>query len=195
MHLKLHGLDDCDGLAKTLKQNTAKWHKTCRDKFNNTKLHRLEMILQKSGEHAECTEDISTTSTHQLRDMSPSTPTSSTCPKCFFCGETSGDIHEACTFNLDKKVKKGAMLIKDNNLLGKLSMGDMMSQDAIYHSKCLLLLYKKADAENMLGAKDMAERRIHGVVLAELVSYINDTKNTDKDTAVVFKLSDLSKMY
>ena len=65
----------------------------------------------------------------------------------------------------------------------------MMAQYAMYHSKCLDPLYKKADAVNMLDAKDISERQIYGVVLAELVSYINDMKNT----AVVFKLSDLTK--
>ena len=73
-------------------------------------------------------------------------------PVCFFCGESSGDFHKVSTLRLDARVRKCAMLLQDTNLLGKLSSGDMIAQDTVYHAKCLLTLYRNADAVNMLGA-------------------------------------------
>ena len=40
------------------------------------------------------------------------------------------------------------MTLQDFDLLAKLSEGDMIAQDAMYHPLCLLAFYKKAKSAN-----------------------------------------------
>ena len=57
----------------------------------------------------------------------------------FFCG-----LHEASTFQIDRRVRESAALLGDTLLLARLSMGDMVALEAKYHAKCLLALYNRA---------------------------------------------------
>ena len=58
---------------------------------------------------------------------------------CFFCGEDEGKgpLHQAKTFNIDKRVRDYAETLQDHRLLAKLSIGDMHALDAKYHKRCL----------------------------------------------------------
>ena len=58
------------------------------------------------------------------------------------------NLRRASTFKLDKKIRECAMTLQDFDLLAKLSEGDMISQDAMYHPLCLLAFYKKAKFVN-----------------------------------------------
>ncbi len=71
----------------------------------------------------------------------------------------------------------------------------MMAQDALYHAKCLASLYKKAAKATLSDVKDSAEKRVHGIVLAELLAFIEDIRTESRDVPPVFKLADLAKMY
>ena len=42
------------------------------------------------------------------------------------------------------KFMRSSALQLDDSLLVKLSVGDMVTQDAVYHSSCLVALYYKA---------------------------------------------------
>ena len=63
------------------------------------------------------------------------------------------------------------MKLKRNDLLAKLSAGDMVAIEAKYHARCLAKLYNEVrqievdemSNKNIIGAK-------HGIVFAELVS-------------------------
>ena len=68
---------------------------------------------------------------------------------CFFCGEPPGNsgVHEAATYQIDKRVRACAVLLEDTELLGKLSTGDMVALEARYHSKCLAGLQPCKDSE------------------------------------------------
>ena len=60
---------------------------------------------------------------------------------------------------------------------------------------CLTTLYNKARSlENNADSKQRAEKTINGIVLAELVAYIEDKRNQGNDVSV-FKLKDLTNMY
>ena len=54
------------------------------------------------------------------------------------------DLHHASTFNIGERVRKRAILLQDRVLLAYLSAGDLISQEAVYHSNCLITLYNKA---------------------------------------------------
>ena len=99
------------------------------------------------------------------------------------------------TFPLEKKVRQCATVLKDHILLGKLSVGDMMAQDAVYHKNCTLALYRKAKLKNPENETDSnkTEKQIHAQVLAELALYMEQVANEEKKT--VFKISELATIY
>ena len=108
-------------LGQLLKENEAKWHKAYEDAFNNTKLQRAEK--RKYNEVAASNQ----TSPVKRRGVSLSAATTNSHPKCFFCDETSGELHKASTFSLDDCVRKCAVLSQDNKLIAKLSCGDLIA--------------------------------------------------------------------
>lgn len=71
-------------------------------------------------------------------------------------------------------------------------MGDMIAQDALYHVKCLSSLYRVAAKKQFGGNYSKDEKKIHRVVLAELVTFIKQS-SIDETTTPVFKLMDLAK--
>lgn len=89
------------------------------------------------------------------------------------------------------------MILQDNKLIAKLSCGDFIAQDAMYHAKCLATLYKSASKVN---GEDQSisgnDKILHGLALAELVSYIiSKSQDCNESKPTVFKLADLVKIY
>ena len=63
-------------------------------------------------------------------------------------------------------------------------------------SACLASLYKTADNVILSNDTQSNERMLHGLALAELVSYIEGKKQeNDEGNTLIFKLADLVKMY
>lgn len=122
--LKVLELNTKQSLAELFTMHAAKWHKSCRNKFNNTKLTRAQ-------KRACCEEHIEAGGKRTTR-QSVAAPTSVNDDKCFFCddGVTSGVLRKASTFKLDARVRKCAQTTEDTMLLAKLSAGDMVAQDA-----------------------------------------------------------------
>ena len=64
-------------------------------------------------------------------------------PTCFFCDETIGEMRTAATMHklhIDASIREKANM-KDTTLLSKLSAGDMIAIDAVYHKNCLTSFY------------------------------------------------------
>ena len=61
--------------------------------------------------------------------------------------------------------------MRDKCLLAKLSAEDLVAQEAKYHAKCLTALYNKAQSSKIVE---------HGIALAELVSYIHESRSNDQ---------------
>ena len=99
------------------------------------------------------------------------------------------------TFILDKNVRQCALELQDTVLLAKLSAGDLISQEAVYHKKCLVSLYNKAvRAKSSTSSKNDDNYEISAsIAFAELCSYIEDLRNSS-DLSVL-KLADLTKLY
>ena len=117
---------------------------------------------------------------------------------CFFCGKPPGTsgLHEAATFQVDERVRRCAMFLKDTKLLAKLSTADMVALEAKYHTKCLVGLYNHARKAKDEKFKDIDDRKVaSGIASAELVMYIKETQQMDKERAPVFKLNDLAQLY
>ena len=96
---------------------------------------------------------------------------------------------------MDSKIRDWATVIEDTELLGRLSAGDMVAQDAKYHKKCSSVLHNRVRKAESEGPKYKAnEREVSGIVFAELVLYIEEAR-LDEDTAQVFKLANLVELY
>ena len=71
----------------------------------------------------------------------------------------------------------------------------MISQEAVYHVKCLVALYDKAERSTQ-STINGNEKRIQGIALAKLVAYIEETRAETKGSApTVFRLAELTDMY
>ena len=74
-----------------------------------------------------------------------------------------------------------------------LNAGDLIAQDSQYHLQCLVALYNRAREAKLFKEPD-GHAVNHGIAFAELVSYIEDTRN-DNEVTSVFKLADLVNLY
>jgi len=189
MSIDLDRLDEGSGMEATMISNQAMWHKSCYNKFNVTKLKRAEKRKSSTADEPEifpCRKYTrQTTFQEPTKDI------------CFFCAEgksASETLREAATLRLDSRVRKCALDLQDQSLLAKLSAGDMIALEAKYHPKCLVSLYNRAAALENKDNYDQSDNFSHGIALAELVTYIDETRMS-ADVAPVFKLSDLVKLY
>ncbi len=181
-------LDDADGVEATFQRNRAKWHDPCRLEFNSTQRVRAE----KRKTPCKDIQDVPKKFTRQSVDKKPQPK-----DKCFFCDEQDSNddtLHEASTFELDAHVRKCALQLGDKPLLSKLSAGDLIAQEAKYHTKCLVSLYNKVRDADAKTAEPDPDRMNHAVALAELVTYIEEAR-TDALVAPVFVLADLAALY
>ena len=71
----------------------------------------------------------------------------------------------------------------------------MIALDAQYHPRCLIGLYNRTRKAQSTGSQDTnQERAMSAVVFAELVLYIDKTRQ-DEETAPVFRLANLVQLY
>jgi hypothetical protein len=189
LDIDISSLDNGSGIAATLNEQEAKWHKSCYLKVNKKALERKESHKRKSddGEASTskriftrlCTEE---TSRHDEKMV------------CFFCSiRTADDLHEFRTFQTDYRVRKCAYDLQDEQLIAKLSTGDLIAIEAKYHRKCLANLYNKARALQKHDDTESKETTCQGIALAELISYIQESRQYDD--IKVFRLADLVKLY
>ena len=114
--------------------------------------------------------------------------------KCFFCDEVGTEtvpLHEAMTRIITQRVKQCAVKLQDQKLIVQLCPGDLVAQEAKYHSHCLVKLYRKVEE----GKRDNTDGVSHGIALVELIGYIEERKMSDKDVVPIFKLTDLLHLY
>lgn len=186
LNINVSRLDDGSGIQETLTSHNASWHKSCYNQFNNLKLQRAQK--RKSSDFSE---EISPVKTRSVQGVKQKT---ASCSICFFCDETGGTLHRASTIDIDRKVRLYATELQDTKLLAKLAMGDMHAIDADYHTKCLVGLYNRIRQVRKCSEKDKRQESLEGIALAELVSYIEETRTSD-DGIHIFKLSHLLKLY
>lgn len=74
-----------------------------------------------------------------------------------------------------------AMDLQNEKLLTKLSAGDMLAQEAKYHKSCSTTLSNQARSKMSKAAKvDDDEKLTPGIALAELISYIEESRAESK---------------
>lgn len=201
--LKIDCQEEDEKIKEVLTENKASWHKSCRDSYNKTKLHRAKKRQLREVE--ENREDYSgnmdfelTTSPIKLRRSS----SLSFIPQkqCFFCGETDNvkNLHSPEHLEVDEKVRECAILLNDNKLIAKLSAGDLIAIEAKYHAKCLVGLYNRArpfrNQQMTKSAEETPEQiDLEELAFAELISYIEEY--IENENIAILKLSDLLRFY
>ena len=177
------------GIEETFRKNNARWHRSCYSCFNSTKVKRAEKrsmnVDNDNGVGGKYTRSCSTSTNY------PAT--------CFICdgADTRNKVlHQVLTLGLDSRVRECATALHDKKLLAKLSEGDLVALEAKYHAPCLAMLYKRAKAVRYT---DDDEEEIllkpEGIVLAELVAYIKESRICSTTELPVFKLADLASKY
>ena len=188
--VQLQRLDEGQGVEATMVAHQAKWHKTCMLQYNNTMLRRAEKRPIASSSAFGSSDDVPGKRTRSLSSEATTSDAS-----CFFCGESGTEtLHGVATYQVDTRVRKCAAQVGDNELLARLSMGDMVALEAKYHYKCLLALYYRAKTTVEAEPKTDHEVVMSRIALAELVLYIEET-HLEEGTAPVFRLADLAKLY
>lgn len=181
--------------AETLESHRASWHKSCRVKYSSSMLKRVQGRKIKSSEVHN--EDGSSDPKNNLFTANVNSSYVDNLLTCFFCDEildpTDKYTRYARAFNTDKKVRKCATDVGITKLLTKLAAGDIVAIDAVYHVNCLTPLYKRHSCFLDSSNENNTKKDVHGIVFAELVSYIKEAKY-DPDVRV-FKMADLVKLY
>ena len=195
----LDSLNEGHGVEAALIVHNAGWHRSCRLKYNNTKLERARKHSKDTPADDAAGDSSASVSKRTRRSSSASSSASSHSQDlCFFCEKSAGkeQLHEVSTFKTDKRVRECAALLENDDLRRRLSGGDMVALEAKYHTKCLTNLYYRASMvqREQEGNKN-SDNMLCGIAFAELVTYIDESRLKDSTTAPVFKLADLSKLY
>ena len=174
------------GIEETFRKNNARWHRICYSCFNSTKVKRAEKrsmnVDNDNGVRGKYTRSCSTSTNY------PAT--------CFICdgADTRNKVlHQVLTLGLDSRVRECATALHDKKLLAKLSGGDLIALEAKYHAPCLAMLYKRAKAVRYTDDdEEEILQKPEGIVLAELVAYIEESRICSTTELPVFKLADLA---
>ena len=146
LNIHVSRLDDGGGIQDTLLARKAKWNLACYALCNSAQLERSRKRQCKARQEvpqSPVKQHLRSASTppkpKELKHMHQ--------PACFFCDRTTGDFQKAETISLDNRVRHLATELRDTKMLAKLSVGDMIAIDAVYHFfdfiKCLTSFYNK----------------------------------------------------
>lgn len=194
--INLARLDEGCGIAKTLAERSAKWHKNCYVQCSSSRVNRAES--RKRKELSDRDHDSPIKKKLRASFEPPSKEKSIEVRVCFFCDSVVTNderFHTAETGNIDFHVRKMATEMRDTKLLTKLSVGDMTASDAVYHKKCHTALhtrYRSFVRKNTKSAGDGMQPE--SIAFAELISYLEEMKCID-GKYTLFKLADLMKLY
>ena len=175
-------LDSGDGIESTLSNNNACWHKSCRNKINSTEIKR---VAKRKRDNEDDSSELSPVKTRRSVGHSNEKYNE----QCLFCDQSDGNLNKASTIQFDTKVRKYATELHDTKLLSKLTGGDMVAIDAVYHTKCLVNFYNRArrkySTENV---EHQSASQLHAIAFAEVVSYIEGFREC-QETVPVFPLA------
>ena len=171
-------------IAEEMFKNKAVWHHTCRSSADEQKVKRARVEQKKRHADAESSlaspvktrRSLANSSCPTTGDGLSSTDLLQTDP-CFICSERGeqrwGGCHRAATLGIHEKVWSCAQALQDRVLLAKLSAGDMVAIDAVYHLRCLNRLYKKAASHlNLQKGHGQEKDMLRQQALSELQDFV-----------------------
>ena len=167
-----------------LKQNDAVYHKSCKNKINSTELNRA---LKR------CSQGKCDASENAKKSKRGDTKMDAGC--CFFCGEIgSAPLHEFTTMEADQRVREAALATNDGKLMAKLSVGDLVAQEAKYHNACKTSLHNRAKLMTTTKVCEENPSQVLEIALLSVVKHITKTRDTAVEPPI-FKMVDLMEMY
>jgi len=183
------------GIESILVSHRAKWHKSCRDNYNNTKLSRI-----KRRSPLSCSDSTLGDPVPVAKRTRSELEQNGSKDSCFFCNEGAsvGELHKAHTFTLDARVRSSAELLQDNNLIRKLSEGGMIALEAKYHAKCLTHLYNRVhSAMKSESHADYSVSVFESIALSEVITHLENSRMemVENLETPLLKLSDVTKVY
>jgi hypothetical protein len=126
INIDLQRLDDGNGIANTLSNHKAEYHKVCYMKFSKDKLERAKRSKRAQSPEASAISPKKLRSSTGHLSSSVDDKEAPEMNKCFFCDKIgSTRLHRASTMDLDERVRQCARQICDTKLLAKLASGDM----------------------------------------------------------------------
>jgi len=180
--------DNCT--AEQFFENNAKWHKACYLKFATSKLEKKKSNLEKKRKKAEAEINKEQRRSKRLAVKTPDQDS------CIFCSEETGKLHNCSTMKLDSDLKRMANELNDTGLLARISVGDLVANEAKYHFGCLTKFrnkYRAAERERTRSETSNKDGgQLQSLVFAELVSYI---ENKVENGTYIFTLTDLHGIY
>ncbi|KAG0712855.1 hypothetical protein GWK47_017487 [Chionoecetes opilio] len=126
--------------------NIAQWHSSCRLKCSSSRLARLQTVAI-----PPCKSDIRDRPYTRRQFSRKDRPSEG--DVCFFCDEVATErasLHDTMMHDrvmmpkLSDRGDQCAQKLQDQELIAKLSSGDLVAQDAKYHAPCLVKLYNAA---------------------------------------------------
>ena len=145
-----------------------KFHKTCRNFFDNHHVQRAKKKIDHSAARSSCSS--SNFQQHYI-----------------FCDSSDECLRNASSFVIVRGVRQAAVLLGDDKLVAKLSEGDMPAIEVKYHPSCLCRLYSKAAYLQKSGSNINEHAVMYEIFLSETTRFIRK----ESETAPVFMFSEL----
>ena len=148
-------------IEKKCCEEKAVFHKTCKNKFDDYHFGRVSGKKKKNNDG-----DDDKASPNLIKTRSNFTATNFQ-KSCFFCESSSHEpLHVIQTFKVDQNIRKAANILMDERLIAKLSEGDLVATEAVYHRSCLVNLYNKVRVVSTIKTEDQKKsERLKGTNL------------------------------
>ena len=159
-----------DITAADFETHSASWHKSCRLKYNNSKLARAKKRVISQVQDSERSRPMK----RQALNIS----------NCLFCEKGDADAY----------IRSMITELQDIQFLARIEGGDLIAKDAKYHLKCLVSLrnrYRSCIRRSLLEPDRTSEKLNESRVFVVLTSYIEKAVYSG---TLLFKLSEIHEL-
>ena len=168
-----------NSLLETFISKQASFHKTCRNIYDRYHLQRkLEMLknVHETAEDENCA--VNSTEPSDIKRRRSTRQLNSIENNCLFCNkeDSKENLRQVMTFKLDLRIRHGAKLLNDFDLLTKIGYGDMVT-------KCEIQMENDDDSV------------FYGIVLSEVINHIKKTFETSTGSHPIFLLAELRYLF
>ncbi|KAE8742024.1 hypothetical protein FOCC_FOCC012440 [Frankliniella occidentalis] len=179
--------DEGCGVKETMIKQKAKWHKKCILDYTTRFPEEPATLTSKNTVQEQKTTDIRTRSSSVA--INPKEEV------CFLCKKTENKnqpLHQCMTFEIYNSIKEYASKAQDSETLAFLAEGDLVAQEAKYHSICVLNLHSKG--KGFCNQENNDSDVCDSLAFADLLLYMHGQLE-ESGTKCAFKTSDLVKLY
>ena len=178
--------------AEKFLTNKALWHRSCHQKFNNSKLQRERDRKRKLGIETDNGKDATDDGIHRSKRQRVERPRESI--YCIFCDQSSGKLHQYSTLSADNSLRTMSQEMQDLVMMAKICGGDLVAIGARYHLQCLTAYRNKyrSHCRQHESRQNIFSERNKSRAFAELATYVEESLEVGIS---LFKLSELHNLY